>query len=140
MLGGMRGVLRRLRGWWAGPMTPGGRGEKAAAEHLRGKGYRILACNLRSRIGEIDILAEDPATRCIVVVEVKMATRSGTPPEVRVNGAKQRKLTVLAAGLIKRHRLQNRVVRFDVIGIVWPDGAAKPERLSHHVNAFESRI
>lgn len=121
-------------------MTPGQRGEEAAAQHLQDKGYRILARNLRNKMGEIDILAEDPVTRCIAVVEVKMATRDGTPPEVHVNQAKQRKLTLLAAAAVKRHKLHHRVIRFDVIGVVWPEGAAAPTRVSHHVNAFEARF
>jgi len=43
--------------------------EKLVAEYLRGKGYKILARNLRSPFGEIDILAEDNGKK--VIVEVK---------------------------------------------------------------------
>ncbi len=44
------------------------RGERTAARHLTRRGYRILGRNLRNRFGEIDILAEDPDRRTVVVV------------------------------------------------------------------------
>ena len=127
-----------LRGRWWGQRPLGPRAESAAARHLRRQGYRILARNLRNRLGEIDILAEDRATRCIAIVEVKAATSESPGPEMHVNPAKRRKLTALANRLVQRYRLHDRTIRFDVIGIVWPPEAKKPTRLTHHVNAFEA--
>lgn len=125
--------------WGSGTLKPlGVRGEAAAVKHLRRSGYRILARNLRNRLGEIDILAEDLATQCIAIVEVKATAAEHPPPEMHVNPAKRRKLTALAGRLIQRHRLHDRTIRFDVIGIVWPAEAKQPTRLTHHVNAFEA--
>ncbi len=53
----------------------GQRGETAAVEFLRKKGYKILMRNFRASGGEIDIVALDGDT--VAFVEVK--TRSGRP-------------------------------------------------------------
>ncbi len=58
----------------------GRRGEKLAARLLKQKGLKILARNYRCPIGEVDLIALDPATQrqigaeTLVIVEVK--TRS----------------------------------------------------------------
>ncbi len=52
--------------------SAGAAGEVLAARILRDKGYTILAANVRSRFGEIDIIAAD--RQYIAFVEVK--TRS----------------------------------------------------------------
>lgn len=118
----------------------GRRAEQAAARHLKRRGYRILARNLRSRLGEIDLLAESTEDRTIVVVEVKAAAGEDPPPEVHVDARKQRKLTALADQLVRRHRLDDRRIRFDVIAVVWPADCKKPTRLTHHVNAFPANV
>jgi putative endonuclease len=134
------GLARTIRRWFGHnePTTLGGRGEQAAADHLKQAGYRILARNHQTGIGEIDILAEDLASGMLVVVEVKTARGDAPPPEVHVNTAKQRKLAQLAACLAKQRRFADRAIRFDVVGVVWPDGAAQPTRITHHRGAFES--
>jgi len=116
------------------------RGERFAADHLRRTGYRILAANLRNRFGEIDLVAEDPRDRSVVIVEVKTTADDEPAPEEHVNRAKQRKLVALAAQLARRHKLEDRPIRFDVIGVVLPEHAESPARLTHHIAAFESHI
>jgi putative endonuclease len=55
----------------------GRRGERAAVRALRRAGYRVLARNLRTPAGEVDVLALDGDT--LVIVEVKTtATPSPT--------------------------------------------------------------
>ncbi|QNN24238.1 YraN family protein [Planctomycetales bacterium ZRK34] len=121
-------------------VTLGARGERAAASHLKHTGYRILAKNLRSRFGEIDLLAEHRPSGTIIIVEVKTMRSEDPPPEVHVDHHKRRKLSALASQLVKRYRLEDRPVRFDVIGIVWPEGEKQPSRLTHHEAAFESTL
>jgi len=130
--------------WWQrvlgrGSPTLGGRGERAAARHLRKAGYRILRRNLRLTVGEVDVLAEHRASRTIAIVEVKTTTGDDPPPEVHVDHRKQRKLTALAMELVRRQGWEDRAVRFDVVGVVWPDGAAQPSRITHHEGAFEAQ-
>ena len=47
----------------------GQEGESAAEQYLRHKGYQIVARNLRSSVGELDLVAEDG--QVLVFVEVK---------------------------------------------------------------------
>ncbi|MFP4143802.1 MAG: YraN family protein [Phycisphaeraceae bacterium] len=114
----------------------GGRGEKLAARHLRKQGYRLLGKNIRTSLGEIDLLALAPGRSALVVVEVKTGQGGPLPPEIRVGRAKQRKLAQLAAQIQRRRSLPNLPIRFDVVGVDLPEGA-KPT-IRHHVGAFES--
>jgi len=114
----------------------GNRGERAAARHLRRKGYRILARQYRSRWGEIDLVAIDGETVVFVEVKTRRSHAAGTPAEA-VTPAKQAQLTRLALAFLKQYRLLERRARFDVVAITWPEGARQPE-IQHYPNAFES--
>ncbi|MBI1368980.1 MAG: YraN family protein [Planctomycetes bacterium] len=118
----------------------GARGERAAAKTLRKAGYKIVGRNVRTRLGEIDLIVRRGRERVLVIVEVKTTTSEDPPPEVHVDRHKQRKLSALAGQLVRTHQLEDHVVRFDVVGVVWPEGAKKPVRVTHHVNAFESML
>ncbi len=135
--------LRSLRR----PLTDGQRGERVAERFLRRQSYRILARNLRSQLGEIDLLAQAPDGRTIVLVEVKAralpvnaanSSDQSPRPEVHVNAHKQRKLSALAAQIARRFKLHDRPIRFDVIGVdLLAEGG---DVIRHHVAAFESTI
>lgn len=133
--------LARWRAWIS-PRATGPAGERAAVKHLKKQGYRILAKNLRNRFGEVDVLALAPDGCTVVIVEVKSrAVRGagdGPRPEVRVNHTKQRKLSMLAGQLVRRYRMADRAVRFDVIGIDLHEGGEAEVR--HHEGAFESLL
>ena len=91
-------------------------GEAAAARWLERRGLVILARNLRSRLGEIDLLARDGGT--LVFVEVKARrVGSGDPPEAAVDTRKRARLGRLALGYLAAHRLGERSCRFDVVGV-----------------------
>jgi putative endonuclease len=123
------------------PRDPGARGERAAAKFLKREGYRVVARNYRTAMGEIDLVAEAPDGRTIVVVEVKCNSelnKEGNPrPEVRVDLGKQKKLAAMAMQMVRRWKLADRPVRFDVIGVDLP--AKGQPVIRHHVAAFESR-
>src|ERR1051325_2032955 len=105
-------MLKALGTWLRRPGSLGSRAERAATAHLRHNGYRILARNLRTRLGEIDIVAEDKRNRTLVIVEVKAGVNDAVRPEQHINGHKRRKLSALALQLIRKHRLEDRLVRF----------------------------
>jgi putative endonuclease len=142
-------LLDRLLASLGFPTAAGPRGERVAASYLKRQSYRILARNLRLVGGEIDILAEAPDRRTIVIVEVKSGylaaggasgggANSPLRPEEHVNFAKQRKLTSLAVETARRFKLTDRPIRFDVIGVdLVKDGEP---HVRHHVGAFESRV
>ena len=122
----MRSLLTRILG---------NKGERYAARYLRKQGYRILCRQHNSQFGEIDLIALDNG--CIVFVEVKTRTSlaSGHPVEA-VNHHKQQKLTQLALAYLKRHNLLDRAARFDIVALIWPRDARRPQ-LTHYKNAFE---
>lgn len=91
--------------------------ERIAALHLEQNGYRILARNVRTRYGEIDLIAQD--TDGIAFVEVKARrTRAHGAPEEALTPRKQLKLVQLADAFIAEHEMfQDRAWRIDVVAI-----------------------
>ena len=55
--------------------------ERVAALHLEQIGYRILARNVRTRYGEIDIIAEDADGIAFVEVKARRTRNHGAPEE-----------------------------------------------------------
>lgn len=122
----MRSLLTRLLG---------DKGERHAARFLRRQGFRIVATNYRSQIGEIDLIAVDGSQVVFVEVKTRKSNKFGEPVEA-VGPAKQKKLTQLALAYLKKHKLLDRSCRFDIVGVIWPDGTKTPE-IRHYRNAFE---
>jgi putative endonuclease len=98
-------------------------GEKKAEEFLVGKGYAILACNVRTPYGEIDLIAQHssahhPDSQTIVFVEVK--TRSSKTfgyPESSVTPKKQEHLISAAQHYLQEHPELQQDWQVDVIAI-----------------------
>ncbi len=111
----------------------GDAGERAAIQHLRGQGFRIITRNYRNAAGEIDFIAREG--EILVFVEVK-TRRSGQPVEA-VNLEKQRRLARAALVFLRRYRLLDHRWRFDVVAVVWPDDRRAPA-IEHYRNAFET--
>jgi putative endonuclease len=94
----------------------------------------ILARNLRSRLGEIDLVARDGGT--LVFVEVK--TRSGAPrepPQAAVDARKRQRLARLALNYLARAWLRDLACRFDVVAVTL-DPTGGPPRVEHFPGAF----
>ena len=105
------------------------RAEAAAAWYLRCKGYRIEAQNLRTPVGEIDIVARRGDT--VAIVEVKRRPAAGDLGAA-VTPAQQRRLVNAARWLVSaRPGLARLTVRFDVVLVT-------PRRLPLHLpNAWQ---
>ena len=111
----------------------GREGERLAARFLRKRGYKILRRNFRSRLGEIDLIARDGDE--VVFVEVKTQTGGpGHAPEASVPRRQQLRIGRAAKGFATRHRLLDRVLRFDVVVVLVGEGRA-PE-IVHYRDAF----
>ena len=106
----------------------GARGEDMAAAHLQGLGYRIVERNVRTRYGEMDIVARDGETIVFVEVRTRRSTSFGTPEE-SVTPRKRRRLARLALSYIQERELGENAWRVDVIAIAL--GGANPD-LRHH--------
>jgi putative endonuclease len=109
-------------------------GEALAARFLEGRGMRIVGRNLRSRLGEIDMVARDRAT--VVFVEVKTRHGSGgDPPHAAVDRRKRARLARLARAYLARRRLGDVASRFDVVAVTL-DPAGGRARFDHFIDAF----
>jgi putative endonuclease len=114
----------------------GDRGEAASAEFLESLGYKIIARQFRTIHGEVDLIALDGVTVVFIEVKTRSSQHKGQPFEA-VNAVKQRKLTLTALAWLTRNRRLNQAARFDVLSLIWTEGAAKPE-IQHFRNAFEA--
>ena len=135
----MRLISWRTRVCPTDPAILGRAGEKLAARHLKQRGCRVVARNLRTKLGELDLVALAPDRRTLVLVEVKTRAlradaSAAPPPEAAITARKRKKLALLARQIIASRRWHDRPVRIDVIAIDWPhDG--KPI-LRHYENAI----
>ena len=97
--------------------------ENLAEKHLKKAGYRIRARNFRTKVGEIDFVAQDGETLCFIEVKGRQTLRFGAPEEA-VNAEKQRRIFRAAQAYLQRERLEDAPCRFDVVAIL--DGGAVP--------------
>ncbi len=108
--------------------------ESEAERYLRRKGYRILARNVRSSGGEIDLVAQDGPV--LVFIEVKARRTSAFGGAVcAVHERKRRRLVRLAAQYLARNRLRQPACRFDVL--LLQDEEHEGRQIQHIENAFE---
>lgn len=108
-------------------------GEQRAEAHLRGLGYRCVARNFTTPVGELDLVMQEGDT--IVFVEVKTrADRRFAEPHDAITAAKQAKLARAAAWFLQRRGWSTRPCRFDVVTIVTADGS-QPQ-IEHFREAF----
>lgn len=113
------------------PQNPlGAKAEELAAKLLARNGFKILGRNVRLKIGEIDILAQDNDTIVIVEVKAKSGPLFGRPVDM-VDRHKQRKLWQL--GQIVSLRYPGKNVRIDVVAA---DYSADPPKLEHIRNTI----
>ena len=105
-------------------------GEKRAAEFLKGLGYKILKTNFKTRIGEIDIIAEKDGVIAFTEVKTRTSDSFGTPSEA-VGKEKQRKYVLVAQEYLLREKQSDALCRFDVIEI-------ENGEINHITDAFSS--
>ncbi len=130
--------------WQRSPLSPsshrtlniGEQGEARAELYLKGLGYQILARNLRTRLGEIDLLALEGETIVFIEVKTRRSNARGRPEEA-IHPRKQKQLSRVAMALLKSKGWLHRQSRIDVITIT-----GEPEipdcELRHYRHAFPS--
>lgn len=109
-------------------------GEIYAARYLRDNGYRIVTSNYRSRLGEIDIIAEKNKNICFVEVKTRGENPIAEPMEA-VDTAKQSRIIATAKLFMKvyEYKLQP---RFDVCE-VWLDKNFEVRKINYLENAYD---
>ena len=108
-------------------------GEEIACDFLKELGYSIDEGNYRSRIDEIDIVAEHREYLVFCEVE-KLRNRTGLHPSLSVTAKKIEKLRMLGEHYLSQKYLMHLQTRFDVIAVQLT-GKTTPE-IDHLVNAF----
>ena len=113
----------------------GRRGELLAKRHLEDTGYEILEANYRTRLGEIDLVAQ--RDDCLVFVEVR--TRRGGSlgtPEESMTAEKREHLIAAAQEYLQSRGVEESQWRIDFIAVEM-DGRGRLRRVEHIVNAVE---
>ena len=111
-------------------------GEGIAAEYLRKKRYQIVACNYRTRFGEIDLIVKNRSVLAFVEVKLRKSDRFAQAREF-VGVQKQNRIRTSAELWLQEHPTSLQP-RFDVIEIYAPDGMQTlcPE-IVHLEDAFQ---
>ncbi|MBL0059412.1 MAG: YraN family protein [Elusimicrobia bacterium] len=108
--------------------TQGQEAETLALHWLEPKGYRLLAANHRTPMGEVDLILEQKETIVFVEVRERKSTSFGTPAET-VTRKKQARIAKAALMFLKAKGLTRRPLRFDVVSV-------QSGTISHIENAF----
>lgn len=109
-------------------------GEDEAVQHLKKNGYNILKRNYKSRLGEIDIIAEEDGVLCFIEVKTRSSRDFGTPQD-SITKTKRHKLSKLALGYLKQKRIMDSKMRFDVVSILITN--TKKKEIELIKNAFD---
>ncbi len=105
-------------------------GEQAAADYMTGKGYEVIARNVRTPYGEIDLIVQKDGFT--IFVEVKARTTSSLgPPEMAVTPRKQQHMLACAEYYVQQNAIDH--WQIDVIAVEEIEG--KPE-ITHFENAI----
>jgi putative endonuclease len=114
-------------------VNSGKKGEEQAAAALENAGMQIIAKNIRSKTGEVDIVALDGET--VVFVEVKAWSAYGMEDlQYGINIKKQRKIIKTAKYFLSENRkYSNMAIRFDVVFI-------DKNSVTHLASAFTERV
>ena len=110
-------------------------GEALAERHLVERGAKVLGRNVRSRLGELDLVVEHDGD--LVGVEVK-TRQPGQPalPEEAVGPVKLARLERLLAQYAQTFGLEERGWRIDVVALeIEPSG--RVTRLDHIRDAYQ---
>ena len=115
--------LRRLIGAdsLAGSLAVGRRGERLAGQYLQRLGWRVVARNVRTPFGELDVVAWNG--RAVVFVEVKSrcSTAEGLPPDPLVAPEQVARIVHAARWYRRRHALESYPARHALCVVTWGD-------------------
>ena len=105
-------------------------GEQAAADYLSAKGYEVIARNVRTPYGEIDLIAQKDNTTIFVEVKARTSKSLG-PPEIAVTPRKQEHMLACAEHYAQQNEIDH--WQIDVIAVERVNSKAE-------ITHFESAI
>jgi putative endonuclease len=116
---------KRLLGKW---------GQKQCENFLKKKGYKILMRNFSCKTGEIDLVMTEPNST-IIFIEVKTRINENfADAESAITSAKKQRMTIAANFFVKKHKLENLPLRFDVVMVIAAEKGKT--QIRHYENAF----
>ena len=89
-------------------------GESAAADHLAAQGWTVLARNVRTPYGEIDLVAQHGDVTVFIEVKTRTSDSFG-PPEVAISARKQQHMLAAAEHYAAEHNINH--WQIDVIAV-----------------------
>lgn len=99
-------------------------GEKLAAAYYKKAGYKLLAANYRTRLGEVDLILQKSEVYIFAEVKTRGANSPARPAEW-VDKGKQQRLILAAQKYLQENNLPEPFMRFDVVEVVF-DAKGKP--------------
>ncbi len=96
----------------------GEQAERLACAFLQAQGWVIEQRNVRYPVGEIDLVAWEGRTLCLVEVRSTSSLVWGGPL-ASVATPKQRRLIRAARWHLQQHRVSAEQIRFDVVAVDW---------------------
>lgn len=122
-----------LRGGLMSTTGFGRSGEDYALDYLEKKGMSLLARNVRSSHGEIDLIVKDGCIIVFVEVKARRNRRYGEPIEA-VTIYKQQHIKYTARMFLYNHHLTEASIRYDVVEVMMiPD---RTIQIRHVKDAF----
>lgn len=94
----------------------GNNSEKLVQKFLLQQGYKLLDCNFRNHLGEIDIICRKDDEIIVIEVKSRYSSKYGTPKE-SVNYQKQKSIINVTKSYLLYKNIHNINVRFDVIEV-----------------------
>jgi len=107
-------------------------GENRAVWYLRVRGYSILERNVRTKLGEIDVVARRGNIVAFIEVKTRQSRAAGEPHSA-VDRPKQLRIARLAGDYVMRNRIEGCSIRFDVISAFW---TGRRFAVTHYPDAF----
>lgn len=113
-------------------------GEEAAVQALKKRGYKIIARNYRTKMGEIDIIAKDGEYTVFVEVRLRKSNSFGAPADT-IDKRKQQKIIKTAQYYAVKNDIYDTPMRFDavLINAKIQNGKLTDENIEIIKNAFQ---
>jgi putative endonuclease len=112
-----------------GRVVKGRTGEQVAASFLSEKGYRLLAKNQRTPLGELDLICRTSSEIVVVEVKARSGDEYGSGLEA-IGPRKARRLRAASMWWLSERGMLPCSLRFDAV-VVALDGFGLPRSLEH---------
>ena len=111
-------------------------GEDAGCAWLEARGHRVLERNWRMGHLEVDLIAENKKEIVFAEVKARTSTFGDIKPEEFVDENKKRRMVAAGNAYAKFHKAE-KILRFDIIGVLVNPETGEVTYSNHLENAFQ---